>query len=108
MSKTMKNVLIVVTILLIILGVSIVGAVLMLSGDTPSFVETPRILHLAPSEVSDSLREGGLFDDPDDHPPLSTEIARMIYDAAKDDNVTGIHFEVGALSMGWAQYQGLF
>ena len=69
MSKTMKNVLIVVTILLIILGVSIVGAVLMLSGDTPSFVETPRILHLKiPSEVSDSPREGGLFDDPDDHP----------------------------------------
>lgn len=106
MSKTMKNVLIVVTILLIILGVSIVGAVLMLSGDTPSFVETPRILHLKiPSEVSDSPREGGLFDDPDDHPPLSTEITRMIYDAAKDDNVTGIHFEVGALSLGWAQYQ---
>ena len=30
---------------------------------------------------------------------------RMIYDATKDDNVTGIHFEVGALSLGWAQYQ---
>ena len=40
MSRTMKNVLIVVTILMIILGVSIIGAVLMLSGDTPS-VETP-------------------------------------------------------------------
>ena len=42
--------------------------------------------------MSDSPREGGLFDDPDDHPPLNTEITRMIYDAAKDDNVTGIHF----------------
>ena len=43
MSKTMKNVLIVITILMVLLGISVVGAVLMLSGDTPSFVDSPRI-----------------------------------------------------------------
>ena len=106
MSKTMKNVLIVITILIVLLGLSVVGAVLMLSGDTPSFVDSPRILHLKiSSSVSDAPTEGGLFDDPDDHPPLSTEITRMIYDAAKDENITEIHYELSGLPLGWSQHQ---
>ena len=45
------------------------------------------------------------FSDPDDMPPLTTELSRLIRDASEDENIIGIRFEVTPTSIGWGQVQ---
>jgi protease IV len=69
-------------------------------------METPRWLHLrVPATLSEAPGNESILSDPDDMPPLTTELSRLIRDAATDENIIGIRFEVTASTMGWGQTQ---
>lgn len=98
-----------ITLWLIGLGVIIsislvVGIYLISQGDSPGFVASERVLNLKfdPS-IRDLPGSTDFFADPEDLPPLSTEVAQLIRDAGDDPNITGIKINLSSLSLGWAQ-----
>jgi protease-4 len=52
--------------------------------------------------VGDAPQPGGMFLDPEDAPPVLTEVARAIRAAADDERITGIWLRVDDPALGWA------
>ncbi|MEC7983985.1 MAG: signal peptide peptidase SppA [Myxococcota bacterium] len=106
MNKNTKLVLWLIAILSVVGVALIIGISLIMSGQTPNFMEKPKWLHLKISPLTaEAPGNESIFAAPDELPPLSTEIARMIHDAKDDENILGIHFQVSPNSLGWAQLQ---
>jgi protease-4 len=82
---------------------------LLLMGSTPTASNTDsQWLHvrITPS-IAEAPGSEGLIFDPAQMPPLSTEIARAIADAAADESIDGLFLEIEGVGMGWAQTQEL-
>ena len=108
MSKTLRLFLVLLAIGALLIGALIVGVFLISGSQVPSFLGQPRVLHLKISpQASESPGQENLLSDPENFPPLTTEITRLIYDAAADENITGIKFELVRLPFGWASTQEL-
>ena len=106
MNKKTKLILRLITILSVVGVALLIGLSLIMSGQTPNFMEKPKWLHLKISPLTtEAPGSESIFSSPDELPPLSTELARMIYDAKDDENILGIHFEVTPNNLGWAQMQ---
>ncbi len=56
-------------------------------------------------EVPDAPQPGSLLADPNEFPPVVTEITGAIRKAAADDRIRGLYLEVDAPSIGWAGYE---
>lgn len=92
---------------LVIVAAVTVAAVLLTRDDLTELGDEQRWLYVKLEGLSDAPSTPGLFDDPADLPPLTTEMTRMIRDAGADAEVPGLLIEVGGLSIGWAQAQEL-
>lgn len=94
-------------VLLIMVSVGVAG-VLLLQDGAPSFSNDPTWLHTKlSSNISDAPTSGGLFDDPADLPPLTSELSRAIREAADDEAITGLYLDIEPVGIGWAQMQEL-
>ena len=68
----------------------------------------PKWLHVeVDGAVSESPGSDGLLVDPKRLPPLSSELATAIRDAATDEQVKGIWLDIQGGGLGWAQIQSL-
>lgn len=56
-------------------------------------------------ELHDAPVEGGFFVDPEDSPPLVTEIAGALRSAAADDRIDGLLLRIDSVQSGWAGVQ---
>lgn len=56
-------------------------------------------------EIGDAPTMGGFFLEPDDFPPITTEVAAALTHAATDDRITGVYVRLEAPSLGWAGTQ---
>jgi protease-4 len=92
---------------LVIVAAVTVAAVLLTRDDLAEMGDDQRWLYIKIEGLTDAPAAPGLFDDPADLPPLTTELTRMIRDAATDAEVPGLLLEVGDLGAGWAQAQEL-
>lgn len=92
---------------LVIVAAVTVAAVLLTRDDLAELGDQERWLYVKLEGLADAPATPGLFDDPADLPPLTTELTRMIRDAATDAEVPGLLVEVGDLGAGWAQAQEL-
>lgn len=85
-----------------------IAAVLLLQDGPPSFSDEPQWLHTKISgSLTDAPTTGGLFDDPSDLPPLTSELSRAIREAADDPNISGLFLDIEGVGVGWAQAQEL-
>jgi protease-4 len=92
---------------LITLGL-VVSVILFLTSDTTEFKVEEQWLYVdLRVPMYATPQSGGIFDDPADTPPLTTDVAHLIRTAANDENVLGIRVEMGGLNLGWAQVQEL-
>jgi protease-4 len=80
---------------------------LMNSGPITLTGESSAIHFTLNSQVREAPGNEGLFSDPADLPPLSTELAQAILVARDDSEVSGILFEINGLAIGWAQAEEL-
>jgi protease IV len=91
---------------MVFVGALVLVAVLMSSGGPEvaegSFLEVP-----LSGEINDAPSVGGLFLDPDDSPPILTEITAAIRRARDDERVDGIYLRLDGPSLGWAGAQEL-
>ena len=55
--------------------------------------------------LADSPIQGGLFIEPEDLPPTTTEIAGAIRAAAADDRINGMYLSLDSVSGGWGSMQ---
>jgi protease-4 len=96
------------TLLVLIVASVGVAAFLLMQGGAPSFSDEPQWLHVKLNgQLTDSPTTGGLFDDPSDMPPLTSELSRAIREAAADEEISGLFIDLEALGIGWAQLQEL-
>ena len=93
---------------LVILIAMIVALVILVEDGPPSLASGPQWLHLkANGAIKEAPGAESLFADPNDLPPLTTELAAALRVAAVDDEVAGLFLEVEGLDLGWAQLQEL-
>lgn len=108
MSRSSRVLLTVVIVGMVVIVLAAVGLALLLGSDEPMIAGDPQWLHVeADASVVEAPGNEGLLTDPKRLPPLSTELADALRDAATDEQVKGVFLEVGGLSLGWAQLQGL-
>ena len=103
-TKSVRLLLWVAVIGLVITVAIIVAVALLVGDDEPMLASEPRWLHVKiGATLKDAPGGEGLFADTADLPPLSTELAMAIRDAARDDEVPGLLVEVSGASLGWGQ-----
>lgn len=91
---------------LVVMVAGTVAAVLLTQGGGGPLADNEgRWLYVDVASLSDSPGTPGLFDDPSDLPPLTTELTALLRDAAVDPEVPGLVVAVGAGGIGWAQTQ---
>jgi protease IV len=92
---------------LITLGL-VVSVILFLTSDSTEFTVEEQWLYVdLRVPMYATPQSGGIFDDPADTPPLTTDVAYLIRTAANDESILGIRVEMGGLNLGWAQVQEL-
>ena len=57
------------------------------------------------SSIQDAPVQGGLLIDPDDFPPITTEVAAAIRRSATDDRIQGIYLKIDQPGFGWGGAQ---
>ncbi|MDP6935022.1 MAG: S49 family peptidase, partial [Myxococcota bacterium] len=93
--------------MLIFVAVSL-AIVLLLSEAPIALSSQPQWMHLkVGASLADAPGNEGMVMDPDDMPPLTTEITRAITESSTDDDIVGIFLEISDLPVGWAQTQEL-
>lgn len=109
MAGKSRRLLVVVAIVGLIVMVAVtVAAAILVSSDGLGTSSEPRWLHVEiASDIGDGPGSEGLVMDARDLPPLSSELARAITDAATDEQVAGIFLEIESVGMGWAQTQAV-
>ncbi len=55
--------------------------------------------------MPDAPQQGGLFVEPEDFPPVPTEIAEVIRAAGDDERISGLYLRFDGPSLGWANAQ---
>lgn len=60
------------------------------------------------AEIDDSPGTEGMFVNPKDFPPITTEVASEIRRAAKDERITGLYLDIESLGVGWGGVQELY
>lgn len=93
--------------LVILVAVTVALVLLFQEGEDPLADNEGRWLYVGLSGLSDAPTTPGLFDDPNDLPPLTTEVTALIREAADDPEIPGLVVEVGGMGVGWAQAQEL-
>lgn len=93
--------------LLILVAATAALVVLLQDGEDPLADNQGRWVYVGLAGLSDAPEPPGLFDDPNDMPPMTTEVVQMLHDAADDPEVPGLVVEVGSSALGWAQTQEL-
>jgi protease-4 len=84
------------------------GLVLLAREEFAPSVETDSFLEVTINGgIGDAPQEGGLFMDPSDFPPLATEVAAGIRDAAEDSRIKGLYLEIDGVGLGWGSTQEL-
>lgn len=108
MSRSSRVLITVLVVGMLVLVLAAIGVGLLLTSDEPLVAGDPKWLHV---EVDGAVVEApgseGLLVDPKRLPPLSTELATAIRDAATDEQVKGIWLDIQGVGLGWAQVQGL-
>ncbi len=95
-------------IALLLMVVTTVGVVLLVGESFPPLDKEARWLHYRVSPMTaDSPGNEGLFMDPLDMPPLTSEVTAALRHAAEDEQISGLFLEVGGSGMGWAQTQDM-
>lgn len=56
-------------------------------------------------QIQDAPASGGMFLEPDDFPPVVTEIASAVRRAAEDERIEGVYLRLEGTSLGWAGNQ---
>jgi protease IV len=108
MAKNSTRLLLWVTAFGLALVVAVGLAVFLLTRDRlPGTPEESRWLYVKVGSLNDAPATPGLFDDPADLPPLTTELTRMLREAAADPAVPGLLVELSDFNAGWAQAQEL-
>lgn len=108
MARKSTRLLVVVAIIGMVVLVAVVTAVVILASGGGLGPSEPRWLHVkVTADIGEGPGSEGVVMDTADLPPLSTELARAITDASKDDDVSGIFLEVDSVGLGWAQVEGL-
>ena len=93
---------------MLILAAMSVAVFFLVEAKPPSLGAEARWLHVkVAGALPDAPGTEALLVDPADLPPLSTEMAQAIRDAATDPEVAGVFFEVESVSLGWARAQEL-
>lgn len=102
--KSTRLLLVVAVIGVVVMVAVTVAAVILLRGDGLGGSGEPEWLHVrVSSSIGDAPGSEGIIMDAHDLPPLSSELARAITDAATDDGVEGVFLEIQSVGMGWAQ-----
>lgn len=63
-------------------------------------------IRLGPS-MSDAPKQGGLFSEPGEEPPVVSELAAALRDAATDERIAGVYLKMDSPKYGWANTQEL-
>jgi protease-4 len=88
--------------------VTTVGFLLLLDGGVDQWSDEEQWLHVRITPgIVESPGSEGLIMDPADLPPLTTELAAAITDAATDPQIAGLLLEIEGTGGGWAQVQEL-
>ncbi|MEL6346481.1 MAG: signal peptide peptidase SppA [Myxococcota bacterium] len=89
-----------------LIAISVTVAVLLLiQGGGPGFSQNPEWMVVRLDELSEAPVTQGLLADPEDLPPLTSEMSLAIQTAADDEDIKGIFLDLKPASMGWAQAQ---
>ena len=106
MSKELKVTVWLLSIGVVLTTLLIIGLVLLLSDDQPVLSTEPQWLYVPiTASISEIPTSDGLFADPNQRPPSTTELSRSIREAGLDDDILGIRMEIKAVAMGWGQLQ---
>lgn len=89
------------------LGLAVGGVILARDKWAPSVKDKTFLEVKVTGNIADSPSEGGLFVDPNDMPPLLTEVTAAIRRAAKDERITGLYLDIESVPGGWASVQEL-
>ncbi|MAY82409.1 MAG: signal peptide peptidase SppA [Deltaproteobacteria bacterium] len=94
---------------MILICVATVAGVILLMNSGPITLsnEASTIHFTLNTQTREAPGNEGLFTDPADLPPLSTELAQAIAVARDDSDVEGILLEIKGLAIGWAQAEEL-
>lgn len=84
-----------------------VAVFLLTREELPGASSEPRWVYIKVGALNDAPAAPGLFDDPNHLPPLTTELTRMIREAATDPEIPGLLLEMSDYNAGWAQSQEL-
>ncbi len=88
--------------------VTTIGLVLLMDGGVDSWSDEEQWLHVRITPgIVESPGDEGLIMDPADMPPLTTELATAISEAADDPAISGLLVEIQGTGGGWAQTQEL-
>ena len=99
------------TALLVVLSVAMIGVFVMCAGVVLVAVSVPAGPRVASGTyleldlagaIPDAPSAGALVLDPVDLPPVATEIAESIREAAVDERIEGVYLRLRSPSMGWA------
>ena len=107
MARTSTRLLLWVTLIGLLIVVAAVVAVALITNEKPGGGDPQRWLFVRLADLSDSPRTPGILDDPNEFPPLTTEMTHLIRDAGTDEEVPGMLVEISDLGVGWAQAEEL-
>lgn len=109
MAKNNKRLLFWLFGFMILICVATVAGVILLMNSGPITLtnESSTIHFTLNTQIREAPGNEGLFSDPADLPPLSTELAQAIAAARDDSEVDGILLEIKGLAVGWAQAEEL-
>ena len=86
---------------------SVVAVVSMVNADDKAEVQESSLLMVDIEALPEAPVVGQFVLEPDDFPPLATELAAGIRAAADDDRITGMVLKLDGAAGGWASFQEL-
>ncbi len=90
----------------VLFGLSLAGVLYLVAWESPGEVREGSFLDLKlSSAVQDAPAAGGLMLDPQEFPPVTSEVAAMIRKAANDERIDGVLLRIEDLAVGWGGVQ---
>src|SRR5262245_34967161 len=88
--------------LLAVFAISLGLVIYLLSGGGSGVTDGSFLRVELKGEITDAPAQGGLYLDPEDVPPIVTEVASAIRQASTDDRITGLFLVLDSPSVGFA------